>query len=83
MSDALETGTLPELEKFDGYEGTLWLTDTANGKAILVGLWASEEARKAPGHWGNGAVPVSTQVGVDRELLGTFEVRLRRLPRSN
>lgn len=83
MGKILVEGTLPKLEEREGFEGMLWLTDDTHGKALLIGLWASEEARKAPGHWGKGAVPVSTQVGVDRELLGTFEVRIRRLPRSN
>jgi hypothetical protein len=75
MERTLIEQTFPELERRGGYEGTLWLTDPANEKAILIGLWASEEAREASEHeWAEGTVPVSAKVGVGRELLGTFEV---------
>jgi hypothetical protein len=79
MGKILAEGTLLELEKRDGFEGMLWLTDDTRGKAILIGLWASEEARKTPWPQPMGT-PVSTQVGVERELLGSFEVAIERFP---
>jgi hypothetical protein len=82
MGEALEERTLPDLEQRDGFEGMLLLTDLAAGKGLVVGLWSSDQARLAADHEAQGekGISVSEEVGVQRELLGTFEVRLHRLP---
>jgi hypothetical protein len=82
MGEALEQRTLPNLEQRDGFEGMLWLTDHAAGRGLVVGLWSSDQARLAADHEAQGekGISVSAEVGVTRDLLGTFEVRLHRLP---
>lgn len=82
MGQTLIETTLPKLEEREGFAGMLWLTDKTHGKALLVGLWASEEVREASERqWQEeGATPVSAQVGVAREVLGSFEVAIQRLP---
>jgi hypothetical protein len=82
MGEVFDERTLPALEQRDGFEGTLWLTDHSTGKGLVVGLWSSDQARLAADREAQGekGISVSAEVGVKRDLLGTFEVRLHRLP---
>ncbi len=82
MGEALDERTLLHLEQREGFEGMLWLTDHAAGKGLVVGLWSSDQARLAADREAQGekGTSVSAEVGVDRDLLGTFEVSLHRLP---
>ena len=39
-----EKKVLPALQRFDGFEGLLVLSNHQNGKILIVSVWESEEA---------------------------------------
>jgi hypothetical protein len=58
LSDVLarfEAEVVPELREQEGYEGVIALT-TPEGKAVLIGLWATEEALHAASGFANAAL---------------------------
>ena len=75
--DYIRERVLPGAQEMEGFEGPYLLLDRDSGKALMVGLWESEEAMRASEellavrHAGN-----AQRIGVKGVNVGKYEVML-------
>ncbi len=68
---------LPRARQMEGFEGPYLLVDRDRGKALMVGLWESEEAMRSSEELAAGQRAETTQnLGVDVVSVDKYEVVL-------